>query len=143
MNNSIYLVQLITPLTTVLVALVGWFVVHRLSVWRDRVNHKRQLQTDFLIKAFQRLANSAHRPPSRSAEHVEEATSAFADIQLFGTRAQVRLLEEFAKQFTENGEASLDPLLNSLRQALRKELGYDQIDGNIRCMRFEDGSSMA
>lgn len=135
MNDSVNISHLIT----VGVALGGWLAVHRFSAWRDRINHKRKMQTDFLVTAFQNLANSANRPFVAGAEHLKDMESALADIQLFGSRKQVQLVEDFAKEFSQANSASLDPLLNSLRQDLRKELGYEQIESNVKWVRFERG----
>lgn len=133
----------LSHLITVGVALVGWLAVHRFSAWRDRVNHKRKMQTDFLVKAFQNLANAANRQFSPGAAHLRDMESALADIQLFGTKAQVKLVMDFADEFENKKAASLDPLLNSLRQDLRKELGFDQIDGNVKWVRSEGGPTDA
>jgi hypothetical protein len=129
----------ISHLITVGVALCGWLAVHRFSSWRDRINHKRKMQTDFLVTAFQHLANSANRPFAPGAEHLNDMESALADIQLFGSKKQVQLVENFATEFAKASSASLDPLLNSLRQDLRKELGYEQINSNVKWVRFEGG----
>ena len=134
--NSSYLI-------TVGVALVGWLVVHRFSAWRDRVNHKRKMQTDFLVRAFQSLANSANRPFSPGAEHLKDMENALADIQLFGSKSQVQMVENFAEEFAQSNSASLDPLLNSLRKDLRDELGYDHIKGNVKWVRFEGAPTAA
>lgn len=133
----------ISNLITVGVALGGWLAVHRFSAWRDRINHKRKMQTDFLVTAFQNLANSANRPFVPGAEHLKAMESALADIQLFGTKKQIQLVENFASEFAQANSAPLDPLLNSLRQDLRKELGYEQIDSNVKWVRFEGGASAA
>jgi len=82
-------------IVTVLVALVGWFAVHRLTAWRDRVNHKRKISTDFLIKAFQNLANAANREPS--PQYFRDMEAAIADIQLFGSTSQIKMIETFTK----------------------------------------------
>ena len=124
-------------IVTVLVALVGWFVVHRLTAWRDRVNHKRKISTDFLIKAFQNLANAANREPS--PQYFRDMEAAIADIQLFGSTSQIKMIETFTKEFTERGQASMDLLLNSLRKDLRKKLEYEAVEGNVRWFR-RDGS---
>lgn len=133
----------ISHLVTVGVALSGWLAVHRFSAWRDRINYKRKMQTDLLITAFQHLANSANRPFAPGADHLKDMESALADIQLFGSKKQVKLVEDFASMFAEANSASLDPLPNSLRQDLRKELGYEQIDRNVKWVRFEGGVSAA
>lgn len=128
-----------SQLFTLLLALVGWFVVHRLNAKRDLINHKRDMQTDYLIKAFQLLANSANRPFEPGAQHLKDIECSLANIQLFGSKKQVQLVEDFTNEFAKTNSASLDPLLNSLRQDLRKELGYDLLNGNIKWVRFEGG----
>lgn len=126
---------------TVLVALGGWFVVHRLTAWRDRVNHKRNIRTEFLIKAFQNLANAANRPPSPS--YFRDMEAAMADIQLFGSKLQIQMVESFTNEFAERNQASLDPLLGSLREDLRKELGYEPVDANVKWFRPEGSPTVA
>lgn len=133
----------IANLLTVGVALGGWFVVHRLTAWRDRVNYKRKMQTDFLVKAFQGLSGAANCPPTSGGQHFRDMERAIADIQLFGSRAQIELVEKFMHEFEETKRASLDPLLNSLRKDLRKELGYEQITSNVWWFRPEGGETVA
>lgn len=133
----------VSHLVTVGVALGGWFAVHRLSAWRDRVNHNRKVRTDFLVKAFQGLANAANRAPTPGSQHFKDMESAVADIQLFGSKAQVELVEKFTKDFEATKQASLDPLLNSLRQDLRQDLGYKQLASNVRWFRPEGGATAA
>ena len=101
------------------------------------------MQTDFLVKAFQGLANAANRPPTPGAQHFRDMESAIADIQLFGSQSQIELVEKFTKDYEEIKQASLDPLLNSLRKDLRKELGNQQIDSNVRWFRPEAGQPLA
>lgn len=129
----------ISSIITVAVALSGWFIVHRLSAWRDRSNHKRKMQTDFLVTALRNLANSANRPYEKGAIHLKDLECAVVDIQLFGSKQQVQLAQDFAAELAEAGHASPDPLINSLRQDLRKELGYEQINGNVRWLRVDGG----
>jgi hypothetical protein len=97
------------------------------------------MQTDYLVAAFQHLANSANRPFESGAQHLKDIECSLANIQLFGTKKQVQLVEDFAKEFAKAHSAPLDPLLNSLREDLRKELGYELINGNIKWVRFEGG----
>jgi len=127
----------ISHLITVGVALCGWLAAHRFSAWRDRINHNRKMRTDFLVIAFQRLANSAHRPFATGAEHLKDLENTLADIHLFGSKKQVQLAEDFATKYAKDSSTPLDPLLNSLRQDLRKELAYEQINGDITWLRFQ------
>lgn len=131
----------VSHISTVVVALVGWFVVHRLTAWRDRLNHKRKISTDFLIEAFQNLANAANRDPSPHYFRAMEA--AVADIQLFGSTSQIKMIETFTTEFAEKGHASMDPLLNSLRKDLRKELKYEAVEGGVRWWRPEGSPKIA
>lgn len=126
-------------LVTVFVALSGWYVVHRLTAWRDRVNHRRQLKTQYLIDAYRRLANAANRPPNPNSPFFRNMETAIADIQLFGTNKDIDLVCTFLKDFSQNNQASLDPLLLVLRNQLRDELGYEKVFENVRWFR-PDGS---
>ena len=123
----------ISHIITVLVALLGWFFVHRLTAWRDRAGLHRKIRTDFLIKAYQSLANSSQRKPE--ATYFRAMESALADIQLFGSKTQVQLVNAFLEEFGRANKASFDPLMNALRSDLRKELGYEQLEGNVRWFR--------
>jgi len=125
----------ISNVITVLVALAGWLVVHRLSAWRDRVNHNRKISTDFLIKAYQNLANASNRPPE--AQYFRNMESVLTDIQLFGSESQIQMVEAFLAEFKIKNTASMDPLLKSLRTDLRKELGYVQVSQNPKWFRPE------
>ena len=133
----------VSHLVTVLVALVGWFVVHGLNARRDRMNHNRQLRTDFLVKAFQKLANAANRHPSINSQYFRDMEAAVADIQLFGSRSQIQMVESFTKEFDQEQQASLDPLLNSLRENLRKELRYEPVEANVRWFRPEGSPTVS
>ena len=127
----------ISHLVTVFVALAGWYLVHRLTAWRDRVNHRRQLKTQYLIDAFRRLANSANRSPAQNSPFFRDMESAIADIQLFGTKKDIELVCSFLEEFSKKGQASLDPLLLALRNNLREELGYEEINENVTWFRPE------
>ena len=127
----------LTHLVTILVALLGWFVVHRLTAWRDRVNHRRQMKTEYLISAYRSLANSANRPPTENSPYFRDMESAIADIQLFGTKRDIELVYSFLTEFDQRGQATLDPLLLELRNRLRDELGYEEVAENVRWFRPE------
>ena len=124
-------------LLTVIVALLGWLCVHQLTAWRDRVNQKRQLKTEYLINAYRRLANSANRPPTKDSPYFRDMESAISDIQLFGDGKDIEHVKEFLNEFSNKGQASLDPLLSKLRSKLRKELNYEEVTEKISWFRPE------
>jgi hypothetical protein len=67
--------------------------------------------------------------------------SAIADIQLFGTRDQAIAAKKLATDLAEQGSASLDDLLLSLRSELRRELRLEQIAGGITHLRYPEKSA--
>jgi hypothetical protein len=64
--------------------------------------------------------------------------SAIADIQLFGTGDQAIAAKKLATDLAEQGSASLDDLLLSLRSELRRELHLEQIAGGITHLRYSE-----
>ena|SRR5712692_852308 len=116
------------------VVIVGWYVVHYLSGRRDQANKRRDLRVQYLIEAYRRLEFAGNRPLTK--EVAPEFEKAIADIQLFGTPKQVELAQAFALGFAESGIHSLDPLLNELRQELRKELNLEPVEPNIKYLRI-------
>jgi len=67
----------------------------------------------------------------------EEFQEALSDIQFLGTRTQVNLALEIIDSFKKNEPALLDPLLESLRDELRIELGQEKISNRIMWLRLE------
>ena len=103
-------------LITTALALVGWFVLHLLSARRDRANKKRELRVGYLIEAHRRLESCGHRGGELEAAKLE---SAVADVQLFGTPQQVKLVQTVVSEFARSKEACIDALLQDLRHDLR------------------------
>ncbi|MGL5661467.1 MAG: hypothetical protein ACRDCX_09670 [Aeromonas sp.] len=112
-------------LFSVLVIVIGWFVVHNLSVKRDRQNKKEDIRTEYLISAYRQLSDASNRESSEpEAKGLEKAIH---DIQLFGSLSQVQELEMFLTKFNSNGESSLNELLILLRDELRKDLNLEPL----------------
>ena len=86
------------------------------------------------------MQNAGHRPPVRP--YSSELESAIADIQLFGTRDQAAAAKKLATDLAEQGSASLDDLLLSLRRELRRELRLDQIERGITHLRYPEKGEM-
>lgn len=130
---------LLTLLIPTVVAIVSWFVGSWLSVRRDRANKRRDLRVHYLIEAYRRLQNAGHRPPV--PPYSSDVESAIADIQLFGTRDQAIAAKKLATDLEEQGSASLDDLLLSLRSELRRELRLEEIAGGITHLRYPEKSA--
>lgn len=125
---------LIPLLLTACVAVAGWYAAHRLSARRDLANKRRELRVQYLIEAYRRLEFAGNRPLSR--ELAIDFERAVADVQLFGTPTQVQLAQEFALGFAAEHTHPLDPLLNALRQELRKELKLEPVPPPIKYLRI-------
>ena len=54
---------------------------------------------------------------------------------MFGSVEQVKLAKKFVDKMSEGLVADLDPLINSLRKSLRKELSLEPVDGNVTWVR--------
>lgn len=122
----------------VVLALVGWFVVHGLNSRRDSANQRRQLKTQYLIEAFRRVEAAAHRN-NKLPEDVRGFESAMADIQLFGSDKQIRLAHDFMTGMAAaSSSANVDGLLEELRQDLREELNLESTNRRIAVFRISD-----
>ena len=107
-------------LVTTLVAIIGWFIVHRLAAARDRANKRRELRVSFLIDAYRRLEFASRREPD--SETVKALESALADIQLMGSLEQVAMIPAYLNALNVNPISDPGPLLELLRKELRQEL---------------------
>lgn len=74
-------------LTTTVVLVVGWFVVHQFNVYRDHQNKRRDLRIQFLLDAYRRLESAAHRGEMTETQK-QECESAVADIQCWEAKSK-------------------------------------------------------
>ena len=122
---------------TVLIAIIGWFIVYHFEKRRDHLNKRRDLHLQYLISAYRNLESASNRELTSTT--ASELESAVADIQLFGTANQVRLARGFATSFAQAGKASLDELLEELRRDLRAELQLDEVPRAMKFLRVDSG----
>lgn len=137
--------QLLVPLlVTSVVAVVGWMAAHYFSSRRDVKNKRREIRSDYLIRAYRHLEAGACRGPIEASDYGNDFESAIADVQLFGTETQVRMAKELATAIAEHRkDASAGPLLLSLRDALRKELDLGVINEPPIHFRLSKGENSA
>ncbi len=124
-------------LVTTVVAIVGWVVGHQFNAHRDQKKKRREIRTEYLIRAYRGLEDGASRGSIAGTEYGGKFESAIADIQLFGTEDQDRMAKELANAIAERrNDASSGHLLLSLRDDLRKEIGLDVIKKAPIHLRF-------
>jgi hypothetical protein len=126
---------LVPLLVTTLVAIAGWIVAHRFAILRERAGKRRELQVKYLIEAYRKLERAAHRevPLPTNPEDLE---TAIADIHLLGSAEQVRLAQDFVREFTETKRGDISDLLISLRHDLRRELGLEEVQAKVAFLRI-------
>lgn len=129
--------MLISLLITTGVAIAGWMVGHWFNEQRDQKRKRREIRTEYLIRAYRGLEDGANRGSISGTEYGKKFESAIADIQLFGTEAQARMAKELANAIAERRkDASSGPILLSLRDDLRKEIGLSAIKERPIHLRF-------
>ena len=126
-------------ITSVILALFGWWVVHRLNAQRDVLNKRRDLRVGYLLEAYRKLEGASNRHPSE--ERYSDIESAIADIQLLGTPKQVKLARDFTNNFAHEGKAFLDELLQEIRNDLRQELRLEPDNSRIQYLRISQQKS--
>ena len=94
------------------------------------------MKVEHLISAYRILTNEiSHRQLTLERELLLE--NILTDIQLFGSKKQIILAKDLIDEVVLGNEFQLDPLINSLRNSLRKELDLSFVDGNVRWLRFK------
>lgn len=111
----------------------GWFVLHRLSEARDRLNKARELQVKFLIEAYGVFYEAMGHPLLH--EMGAELHKAVGKVQVFGTNEQIDALHVFIKQMKAGDKADLLPLLGLLRTDLRSALLLPPVEGRVWWLR--------
>ena len=124
-----------------LVALVVVALTHLFSIYRDRENKRREQRINYLIGVFRALTKANNHP--RLYEVADELEQAVADIQLFGTPEQVKLVQEFATDLGTKQSAEMNVLLIALRDNLRSELGAKPVSDRVVWLRVSRKNEVA
>jgi heme/copper-type cytochrome/quinol oxidase subunit 2 len=129
--------QLLIPLlVTSLITIFGWYILHKLAKKREQENKKKELRIDYLIDAWQKIEYASNRDINEK-EFIEYVEKPIASIQLFGTLAQINLAQKIADEMGKNGTASLDSILEELRDDLRNELNLEKATTTMRYVRHK------
>jgi hypothetical protein len=105
------------------------FASHQLAVYRTFSEYRRKQRTEYLIAAFKAVMMNSNNT------NLKEAVPALRDaailIQFMGTQEQSTMLNHVLDTIAKHEDASLDPLLKSLRDDIRKELKLGPISSRI------------
>ena len=111
----------------------GWIVVYILAIRRNTRLKKKEVTIEFLIQAWKRLERASNRKDGKYNTDIENAV---ADIQLLGTKRQIELAQQLAKEIAENRGGETLELLILLREDLRKELMLEETPREFKFLRF-------
>lgn len=125
MNNDLIIQCIIT--------VIGWIVVYILAIRQNTQIKKKEVTIEYLIQAWGKLEKASNRKDNRYNTEIE---TAIADIQLFGTKQQIELAQQFAEEIARNKESSALELLILLRENLRKELRLEKAPRKFKFLRF-------
>lgn len=121
-----WLAVVIPLLSALLGAVVGGFLVHRLTLQREALGARRTQRVDFLLSAYRRLIRASNRH-RLTREHRDDLEAAFSDIMLLGGQVEIDAASKFMVQFVDTMEGSLDPVIFALRKSLRDEIGLGDV----------------
>jgi len=115
-----------TILVSVLSSLFGGLVVaaanHFMTRRREHEQRRKEFVLKFLIEAWQNLEIGCRDDLDihRKSQALEKA---IADIQLFGSPAQIAMADKWAKEMVTKGVGGTTELLADLQKDLRRQLG--------------------
>jgi hypothetical protein len=124
------MIEIISASIGAIIALLIWYLSSRDLKKKEKENKQREIRLNYLIEAYQKLESASNRPLTPESIYTKNIESAIADIQLFGTRKQYELIQVFSKTYTDIHNASIDNLLNNLRDDLRSELDLETLPSN-------------
>ncbi|HCO95504.1 MAG TPA: hypothetical protein DIU00_16410 [Phycisphaerales bacterium] len=140
---KVYFWERIFPLlVTAIITLIIYFFGNYLAAKRERANKQRDLRIEYLISAYNKLANASWREPKPESQYFADMETAMADIQLFGTDSQITKANKFMGDFQKKGSASMDKLLRDLRDDLRREMDLSRIDESVQWFRPEGAPTL-
>ncbi len=135
-------IELWKLIITALIAIAGWLVAGWLSSLRDTANKRRELVVQHLVDAYKVLTQEIGQRETTS-DSMRTFEDLLSEIQLFGSKSQVEIARRLSHETATNGTSEIDPLIEDMRDSLRKELGLQPVEGNTIWLRFTDASSRA
>lgn len=113
--------------------ILGWGVTYFLALKKSARDKRREVTTEYLIKAWRTLESASNRSDN---SHNAKLETAIADIQLLGTQKQIELAQQFADQISQTRSGDALELLIQLREDLRMELELSPVKRNLKILRF-------
>jgi hypothetical protein len=115
---------LVSVLGSLLAAVVGGLVVHLATRRRELEKDRRAERIKYLVASFRTIMRDLDRVDEEARSRFD---AAIEDVTLFGGAQQVRLARQIRHLRYEGGPVDYGPLLESLRNDLRRELGLKPV----------------
>lgn len=128
-------------LITIVLAVIGWIIGYYFTTRKDINQKRRDISIEHLINAYRILTNEITQRKATKESNIK-LENILSDIQLFGSYEQVQLAKDLADAIASKGDFELDPLINSLRNDLRKMIGLKKIRGNVKWLRYNDQNQL-
>ena len=118
--------DLVTPVISFFAAIAGGLVAHFLSLSREKTSKRREIMIKYkmelwrLIDKSNGLAAETVGDKSYDAANWEEIVR---EIQLLGTDEQIAMVKKIAAAIGTDKDVPFVPLMKSLQDELRHELG--------------------
>jgi len=122
--DPLWLAIVVSAMLTMGAILVRVWVMQRFRAETTRVNRQQSERMRFLVAAYRSLAGS-FTPATADERHQVEA--ALSDVILFGTREQAQMATACATALLAGQPPPFEPLVSSLRDHLRVELGLEAL----------------
>lgn len=122
----------LTLLIPAIITVLGWYFANNLEAQRDRENKLRDIKVQFDIQSYFLINSAGLKSKSKNLNvylsGMKELDSVFTTIQLVGSEDQINLVKSTMEKLRRIGAGvDTDPIVNSLRDDLRKELNLDPI----------------
>jgi hypothetical protein len=136
-DDWIKLVPALVGLFSAIVAIITAFFAHKWAVDRGIQEAQRKQKLEYLLSASTDLMLASHNPDLKEAANLLQRAS--IKIQFLGTLEQIDLIQTEIKSLN-TGKSDLDPILQSLRKEVRKELRLDPTASAIMWTRYMQGT---
>ncbi len=123
LNSGIFIPAVIT--------ILGWLIISKLTYSRDEKNRQKNIQIEYLVNAYRDIGIFITRQSKNcmTTDIYLKFEIAVRNIQIYGDPEEIKLLQEYIDNL-KTQDYSVDPLLNKLRDNLRKSLKLSKIESN-------------
>ena len=119
----------------VFTAVFGWTIGYYLTIRKSRLDKKRDISTENMIRIYRIICDKLHRESGN--ELYKEFEHISTDLQLFGTKRQIKFVKEIMRSIVEHDEITdFEDLINDIRNHLRKELYLEKLESNNNITYF-------